>query len=209
MTDTLELLEDADTADVDVEDTFEDEVENASWTAQDSLDFDRFAREVAYSESPVPFDQKLWDALAQDRLEAPWKPNTSGEHGRRVLLAYHANRPPIPTHCSECGSRMRKSKQTAREFPGTVRHYAGTLCQVCAERLRRAGKLVTRRPTKKPKVWPCVGCGALLRPNRATKEECPGTLKHAGRDMCVTCWRKDRAQELAEAEAQAKAGEEA
>ncbi len=44
-----------------------------------------------------------------------------------------------PQHCRDCGRRLRPSKTTVVDHPGTRLHHGHRLCRPCSEARRRAG----------------------------------------------------------------------
>lgn len=56
-----------------------------------------------------------------------------------------------PQHCHDCGRRLRPSKTTVVDWPGTRLHHGNRLCRPCSEARRRAGIRRGDQAQHKPK----------------------------------------------------------
>lgn len=97
-----------------------------------------------------------------------------------------APRAPDDRFCAnpECARKMRSSRYSAGERPGTVQYGARGLCHRCAFHADRPG--VKTRPSH------CTTCGKPMRPSKKTLADFPGTVQHGARGLCQPCGRKKK-----------------
>lgn len=81
----------------------------------------------------------------------------------------------------DCGRRLRSSRKTAKEYPGTVTRYSNNMCQKCFT-LHGAPKATVVRT----QIRPCKNCDHPTRPQALTSKDAPGTLKRIG-ELCQRC----------------------
>ena len=84
--------------------------------------------------------------------------------------------------CRECDREMRGYRDSAKEFPGTVRRATKDLCSACYERDKYVVKSDRQeRPTH------CKDCGAEVRKRGTRAAEHPGSREYYGKGLCFSC----------------------
>lgn len=88
---------------------------------------------------------------------------------------------PGVTDCAgTCGRKLRSSRLTLKEAPGTVCRHANNMCQRCNA---IAGNKARQQEAA---IRPCKNCEHLTRPHSMRSQDAPGTLKRIG-DLCQRC----------------------
>lgn len=86
----------------------------------------------------------------------------------------------------ECAKKMRSSRYSATDKPGTVQYGAHGLCHRCAYH--------PDRPRAKTRPTHCATCNKVMRKSDQTIADVPGSVQHGRGATCQPCLRKKARQ---------------
>lgn len=86
--------------------------------------------------------------------------------------------------CPSCGTPVRRHDQLAKYHPGTRKSArSDRVCEHCRE----------SRHSKRTEIVigePCADCRQPLRPGGMRLSDAPGTVRHTGRGLCSSCYKR-------------------
>lgn len=89
-----------------------------------------------------------------------------------------------------CGYPLRPAHTLLRNYPGTLADGGKGYCQACIRVLKNPN--YKARPKFNDSLGtPCADCGKPLRPKGTLHKNHPGTVAHACRGLCTTCYPKN------------------